>query len=379
MTELIRPWQAAAAAVLLALSLLPLAVRSKLDAQARAAIVLSTTLETPVLSWAVGRLTDEPALAEVRVAGVPATLARPGGEGPWPALVIVNGATPLGRREPAVQRLVRGLGRAGFLALAPDLPGLAESEVSERTVAAAVAVAREVAGRPDARGGRVGLVGVSVGTSIALLAAADRSLAGSVSVVAGTAPYADLTNLLRLATTGYYREGNLLIPYRTEGFLAAVAARSFAAAAPAPERTHLRALAGSLDEEAADPLAPLRDLPPPPDPEAAAVLALLQNRDPRRFDELYAALPEEARAQIERLSPITYAGSLLAPVELASAPDDPYVPPAEPRALARAAPDGRLALTSALAHAVPEPSLGDLDDLLRFDGWVVRSLEAASG
>jgi hypothetical protein len=188
-----------------------------------------------------------------------------------------------------------------------------------------------------------------------------------------------LSNLLRLATTGYFREGSLLLPYETEGFLAVAAARSFAAAAAlGAAGTRLRALADSLDEEAPDPLAPLRGLPPPPDPGAAAALALLQNRDPRRFDELYAALPEEARAQIERLSPITHAGSLLAPVELASAPDDPYVPPAEPRALARAVPDGRLALTSALAHAVPEPSLGDVDDLLRFNGWVVRSLEAAS-
>jgi pimeloyl-ACP methyl ester carboxylesterase len=378
--EVVRPWEAVAASVLLALSLLPLAARSQLDAQARTAIVLSTTLETPGLSWAVERLTDEPALAEVAVSGAPATLARPRGEGPWPALVIVNGATPLGRREPAVRRLVRGLGQAGFLVLAPDLPGLADGEVSERTVATAVAVARDTAGRPDAREGRVGLVGVSVGTSIALLAAADPSLAGSVSVVAGTAPYADLANLLRLATTGYYREGNLLIPYETSPFLAVAAARSLVAAmAPSPERTRLLALADRLDEEEDDPLAPLRGLPAPAHPDAAAFLALLQNRDPRRFDELYATLPKDGRAHIARLSPLTHARSLLAPVELASAPDDPYVPPAEPRALARAAVDGRLTLTSTLAHAVPAPSLGDLDDLLLFNAWVVRTLEAASG
>lgn len=364
--------------LLLAVALLPLTARSQLDAQARAAVVLSTTLETPLLASTVRALTDEPAVTDVTVAGVPATLARPGGAEPWPALVVVNGATPRGRQEPAIQRLLRGLARAGFLALAPDLPGLDDGEVSGRSVATAVAVAREVAGRPDADRARVGLVGVSIGTSIALLAAADPSLAGSVTVVAGTAPYADLANLLRLVTTGSYLENDVFVPYATDPFLAVAAVRSLAAAmTPGPERTRLLALAADLDESSSDPLAPLRDLESPSDPEAAAVLALLRNRESRRFDELYAALPAEARAQIAELSPLTHAARVLAPVELASAPDDPYVPPAEPRALAQALPQGRLTLTSTLAHAVPAPSLGDPGGLLRFDGWVVRSLDAA--
>lgn len=376
---IVRPWEAALAVLLLAASLLPLAARDQLDAQARAVVVLAATLETPVLAWGAERLTQGGEVLETRVAGTPATVAHPSSGGPWPALVIVNGATVLGRREPALQRLARGLARAGYLAVLPDLPGLVDGEVGRRTVGATVAVVRSVADSPEARHGRVGLVGVSVGTSLALLAAEDPSLAGTVSVVAGTAPYADLANLIRLATTGHYRDGETLVSYEPDGFLAVAAARSLLAALPpGPERVALTALVGEIDENAEDPLAPLRSLPLEPfDAAARSFLELLGNRDPQRFDALYAALPAEARAEIARLSPLTHAERLRAPVELASAPDDPYVPPAEARALARAAPDGRLTITSTLSHAVPRPTLREAGDLLRFDLWVVRSLRRA--
>jgi hypothetical protein len=63
---------------------LALALRPGVEAQVRAVIVLSTTLKTPVLSWTVRQLTDEPRIEEVEIAGSPATLARPGSKGPWP-------------------------------------------------------------------------------------------------------------------------------------------------------------------------------------------------------------------------------------------------------------------------------------------------------
>jgi dienelactone hydrolase len=362
-----------------AVSALALATRSEIDSQARAAVVLATTLETPVLAWAAEHLTDAPEVQELRIAGTPATLARPGGGDRWPALVIVNGATALGRREPALQRLVRGLARAGFLCVLPDLPGLPDGRLSGETVAATVAVARTTAEREDVEGGRVGLVGVSVGTSLALLAAADPSLAGAISVVAGTAPYADLANLLRLATTGYYRDGNLLVRYESDPFLAVAAARSLAAAAPGPEGALLRSLASDLDENADDPLEPLRTLRPEAvTGEARPFVLLLGNRDPRRFDGLYATLPAATRDEIARLSPLARVSRIRVPLELASAPEDRYVPLAEVEALARAAPEARLTVTDTLAHAVPRPSLGELGDLARFNGWVVRSLQAAT-
>ena len=355
--------------------------RSWLDGQVRAAGVLSVTLKVPVLGWATRVATDAPRAEERLVAGVPTMVVRPGGGTRWPALVFLNGVTARGRHHPDVERLARGLARAGFLVLVPDPPGLARGEITEKTLAATLAVVRAAADRPDARGGRVGLVGVSVGGSLALLAAEDASLAGRITVVAGIAPYSDLANAVRLATSGSTLEEGRLLPYAAKSFLPLVIARSLVAGLPSSgERSALLTELLRLPDDASDPLALFRRLRPARvDPSARALVELLANRDPSRFDRLYATLSPALRASVERLSPLAGADQLRAPVEIASPPHDKYFPLAETRALARAARDThvRLTVTSTLHHAIPSLSLSDIADLFRFDGWVVRMLQAA--
>jgi pimeloyl-ACP methyl ester carboxylesterase len=354
--------------------------RSWIGAQARAVVALSTTLETPLLTWAVTGLTDEPRVEDVVVVGVPATLARPGGDGPWPVFVFLNGATERGRAHPDVQRLARGLARAGFLVLVPDLPGLVRGELSDRMVTTTVELARAAAERQDATG-RVALFGASLGATVGLLAATVPELRERVSVVVGIAPYTDLVNAIRLATTGYTREGDRIVFYGPSRFLSLAVARSVVAGLPAsPARDALARELASAPSDAEDPLAPLRRLAPEElEPPLREAVELPLNRDPARFDRLYAALPDAVRVGIERLSPITHAHLLSAPVELASAPRDSYFPPAESHNLARAAQDVHVVVTAAFSHVIPKPSLADPADLVRFNGWAVRSLEAARG
>jgi hypothetical protein len=111
------------------------------------------------------------------------------------------------------------------------------------------------------------------------------------------------------------------------------------------------------------------------------VVALLLNRDPARFESLFARVPLSMRITIDRLSPIERADRLRSSVELASAPHDKYFPLQESRALERAATGTHVSVTSTrtLSHAIPEPSLDDLGDLFRFDGFVVRVLKEARG
>ena len=354
--------------------------RSWLDAQARATGVLAVTLKVPVLGWATRVVTDTPRAKDTVVAGVPTMVVRPGGGTRWPTIVFLNGVTARGRHHPDVQRLARGLARVGFLVLVPDPPGLARGEITEQTLAATVAVVRAAADRPDARGGRVGLIGVSVGGSLALLAAEDASLARRITIVAGIAPYS-VANTVRLATTGYTLENGRLLPYAAESFLPLVIARSLVGALPSSsDRSALLAQMLRLPDDAPNSLALFRRLRPERlDPSARALVELLANRDPSRFDRLYAALSPVLRASVERLSPLAGAARLRAPVEIASAPHDKYFPLGETRALARAARDThvRLTVTSTLHHAIPSLSLSDIADLFRFDGWVVRMLLAA--
>jgi pimeloyl-ACP methyl ester carboxylesterase len=253
----------------------------------------------------------------------------------------------------------------------PELPGLRRGEITLRTLSALVAVARTTAARPDVRDGRVGFIGVSVGASLALDAAEDEALAGRVSAVAGIAPYADLREVTRLATTGYIRTTDRTLQgYDADDFVLLAVARSLGAGLPdARERkrfvARLARIPNGRDE-------PLHDVTLPPGP----LSDLLANGDPLRFDRLWERLPLRMREAAERLSPISRADRLTMPVELATSPRDDYFPVWESRSLARSAPHVRVTVTKSLSHALPEPSLNGLGAAFGFDGFVVRGLRA---
>src|SRR5215210_5660228 len=215
-----RLWRLSVLAFALAMALLVVAKWSWIDAQARAVVVLSPVL-TPVVEAATG----EPRFEETSVAGNPALVAKPRGEGPWPALFFVNGVVTEGRELPEVRRLAEGLARAGYLVVVPDLPGLRRGEIRPETVHETLEVARAIAELPAARDGRVGLIGVSTGATLALLAAEKHDLDGRLSVVAGVAPYADVKTLLCIATTGHYQKDGRLVPYEADPFLPGVTAQ----------------------------------------------------------------------------------------------------------------------------------------------------------
>jgi pimeloyl-ACP methyl ester carboxylesterase len=366
--DVARRW---AAFLLLLAALVPtLVYRSWIEAQSSAFVVLATTIDTPVLNWIARAATHAPDADETQIAGQDATVVRPGSGERWPAIVFVNGATERGHLHPEVQRLARGLARAHFLVVVPELPGLRRGAITLRTLSALVAVARATADRPDVRNGRVGFIGVSVGASLALAAAEDGALAGRVSAVAGIAPYANLREVTRLATTGYIRTGRTLQGYDPDDFVLLAVARSLAASLPnVRERKRFVAQLARVPNERDN---PLNDVTLPAGPLAD----LLANDDPLAFDRLWQRLPRRMRAAADRLSPISRAGRLTMPVELASSPRDDYFPVAESRSLARSAPHVRVTVTDSLSHALPEPSFQGLGAALHFDGFVVRGLRS---
>lgn len=362
--------------LVLALAVSVFVYRSWLAAQGRTAVVLTAAVDVPVAGWALRVVTDEPRTEETALAGVPATVVRPGGgDGPWPALVFLNGVTERGRHHPAVRRLAHGLARAGYLVAVPDPAGLRVGEITPRTLRESVAAAREVAERPDARGGRTALAGVSVGTTLALVAAEQPELTGRVSLVAGIAPYADLRELVRLATTGRHLLDGRLVPYDPDPFVALVVGRSLAAGLPAGKgRDALRERLLALDADEPEPLA---GLPQGLQGSAGTLVRLLESEDAGRFDALYARLPQTMRDAAAELSPLARISQIQAPIELASAPRDKYFPLSDSRRLAAAARAGRLTVTETLDHAVPRASLRDVADLFRFYGFLARSLRLA--
>jgi pimeloyl-ACP methyl ester carboxylesterase len=343
----------------------------------RAAVLLGIVLDPPVIGPAVRRLTRAPRIEEWETDGVQVEVVRPPGRGPWPTWLFVNGAHPERRAEPLVQRLSRGLARAGYLVLVPDLPGLGEGTITTRTLAATEAVTGAAMLRRDVEGGRVALIGASTGAALALLAAGRADLAERVTVVTAVAPFADLERMVCLATTEGYLEDGSFMRYDVDPLQRHVVARSLVAAI-ADESERARMLA-ALEAAAADGVDPMDALPEPGELSAqgGAIVHLLRNRDPELFADLFRALPDDLRTLLASLSPLGVAPGIRAPVEIVVPPADVYFPPGEARALAAVLPHAHLTVTGTLDHTRPDLSLGRVRDLVRFGRFVVRGLGAA--
>jgi pimeloyl-ACP methyl ester carboxylesterase len=353
-------------------------LKESLQARAQALEILGATLSLPGAS-ALTRIGRQPTPSDAFVAGIPTTVVRPATSPPWPALVFMNGATPDGRNHPTVQRLGVALARAGIGAFIPDLPGVAGGELSPQTLAYSIAIAEAAAASAETIGGRVALAGVSIGATLALLAAADPRLQNRISVVACVAPFGDLAEVMRIATTGTYRNGERLGNHAAPPYLRVGLARSLAAMLAVTPATsalcrELRALDADSVEVVALPERAFREA----GADAERLYDLLANTDPGQFDRLYEALPDDVRSAAVALSPIHVAPRLHAPVEIATAPQDRYFPIREAEALVAASPRVRLTVTSLLAHATPRLSARYLAELRRLDEFFVRSFTAVT-
>ena len=352
--------------------------RGWVDAQWRALVVLTGSLHAPLVStW--GPLTGAPTIRQVRIAGVPSTVATPAGGGRHPAVVFLNGATAAGRFEPHVVRLTQALGRAGFVTVVPDPPGLKHGEITPRTLAGIAAVTQAVERMPDVS--HTGLLGVSVGCSLGLDAAED-GLAHGLSTVACIAPFVNLRSVVELAFTGSYPEqGGKLLRYPHNSFVALVAARSLAESLPvSPAQSLLVSELLAIGDNAPHLMAriaaiPMTGLSGP----AAALLRLADNRSTARFPALYDRLPADVRDGIAQLSPITHAEGLKVPVEIISGPHDSYFPLAQYPPLLHGAPDVQLTVSSVLQHAVPKPTPSNIGGIAHLDGFAVGALRRFAG
>jgi pimeloyl-ACP methyl ester carboxylesterase len=349
-------------------------------AQIRVPVGIAAAYDGRILGKVARAVAGKAREEETSLGGVPAVVFRPGrGAAPWPTVVLFPGVTRKGRRHPAFLGIGRGLAAAGHLAIVAEPEGLATGELTATGVSQARVAVDEALSRPDAAMGGASLVGVSGGGTLALRTAADPTVADRVSIVLALAPLCDVPEAIRVVTTGVYRDGAALVPFSVGYFFKLVLARSIVAClSPGDDRTALRSRLLALDDYGADPLSSLREWPRDAlGAPARATVALLSNEDPHRFDDLLSALPEELRAAIDVISPISVAHRIVAPVELVVAREDKYITLADATSFAEACAGARLTVLGSLAHAVPDVSPTAVRDLARLDGVLVRMLAAA--
>ncbi len=132
---------------------------------------------TDLAEW----ITPEPRASETRetLGGVEMRVSwwRPGWGDRHPAIMIVNGATPVGNDNAATRLFGVTLARAGYLVMLPEFPFLKEGRLdaeAPRTVDAAFAWLRAL---PETEGRPAGIFSASVGAGLALVAGAHGAVA----------------------------------------------------------------------------------------------------------------------------------------------------------------------------------------------------------
>jgi len=126
-------------------------------------------------------------------------------EQPAGAILMVFGVNNLGRNHPAIERVAKALARTGVAVLVPDSRTLLEGRLEVGEIGGVVDAFQLLASRPEVDRDRIGIFGFSVGGSLALLAARDPAIAGSVRWVNAFGAFADASTYLASVSAHAYR------------------------------------------------------------------------------------------------------------------------------------------------------------------------------
>jgi dienelactone hydrolase len=278
---------------------------------------------------------------EVRgVEDIDADLYVPRTGGRFPGLVLLLGALLEGREYGPLRELAAAIARAGYAVLVPELGRLRQLALGEDAVRDALEAVEVLRRQPEVSSAAVGIYGFSAGATIGLLAAAADERP-PIAFVAGLGGYIWIDDLIAQVTTGARLE-------RTSVY---AVVNSMIELLPPGDDTDL--LQAALRSARGDVLAAFSILPADGmAPAAAAVLAVIQNREPGAVPALLERLPPEQRQALEVLSPGIHLDRVRAPVWLLHDRNDPYIPVehalrvrSDPRAA-----EFRVLITSALEH-----------------------------
>ena len=310
-------------------------------AAAKAPFVLAGALDGPVpADWAGSVEREEAVLGDVLV-------DRYSRSSPAPPVLLVPGAARQGREDSRVISLATSLAAAGRDVVVPEL-ALYEQELDLGDVDRVVRVADALC--PP--GGGLVLLGFSFGGSLALVAAADRRLAGCIDLVATFGAYADLVGMVQAAATGVSVVDGERYPWRTrdEGVARQVLEDAATDLVPQEQRERMRRAFAERDPSG---------LPA----GSRAVYRLVTTEDPDEVRALVDRLPPRARQVLENLSPVAVADRITARVVAAHAVDDPAVPYAELLRLRQAFPQAETMTVESFQH-VDFTSTGEIATLL---------------
>lgn len=283
-------------------------------------------------------------------------LTLPGGGGVHAGLVLMLGAEPAGPDDPRVQRLTDSLARTGLATLLVRSPRLIDGMVTPDEAPQLVGAFRALRGHAGIRPDRAGFIGLSVGGSIAIVAAADPSIAEQVWRVIAIGPHYDGRTLVASIGARAYRDAGAAVPWSPDDTSTGIMTRTLLAALPEADRA---AVVADTPSAGAD---------------GEIVRELLRGPTLERAETLVAQLSPRTQAALDAISPRPSLAGLRAPLYLLHDRSDAFIPWTESEAIAAASRPAVYHRLDLFEHVDPRPR--DAAILLR-DGW--RLLRLFSG
>jgi dienelactone hydrolase len=253
------------------------------------------------------------------------------------AMLLVLGVNNVGRNHPVVERVADGLARTGVAVLVPDSRVLLAGRLEAGEIDGVVRAFEVLAARPEVDPDRVGILGFSVGGSLALLAAADPRIAEEVQWVNAFGAFADAgTYLAAVSAHAYRADDNREVEWTPSALAREVYLRFMLDQVPdTGDRDALRSAFGAAilagERPAGD-----SELRAGLESDAARVVHdLLTAPDLASAEATVAALPAAANAFVDAISPVRHL-PVATEVHLMHETEDHHVPFVESRRLADA-------------------------------------------
>ncbi|HUS83086.1 MAG TPA: hypothetical protein VM013_07550 [Dehalococcoidia bacterium] len=279
------------------------------------------------VTWVTNTPVRERTIIQYDSRFVPVDIYRPGDEGQHGAMILSPGAPPLEPDDPRLTRLAGDVARAGFVMLVAFSPDLEAEMIYPHEVDALVAEFQYLQQQPYVKADKIGYIGVSVGSPLALLAAADSRINDDVAYAVSFGGYYDATDVLRSVTTGAISYDGLEETWTPdEHSVDVMSEQVINRLSDGRDRNILLRALVDREPEATGELWRLT-------PEGRAAFDLLTNKDPSKVDELLARLPVAPRQALRDLSLGGRLEGLRAETFILHDVGDHYVPYTESRRL----------------------------------------------
>lgn len=333
-------------------------------------------------------LTKNPLRTEISIDGVLADSYSPRDSPGWgdaPArgcVVLVHGMATMGKADHRLTAFAGSLARLGFAALVPDLPGMKRFRPEETDISRIERSFSWMTRGGAGRFSKCSLLAFSFAAGPALRAASRPAVGGKMATFIGVGAYYDLKNVLRHLTTSGgqnrpafpgglpIRHGKwLFLRYNTK-LLGLDAHRGRVAAIVSRKRKDEAADVGDL----------LTGLPE----GARAIIDLMENKSPDRFEALYARQEAAQRERLREWGMRDVVPRVRGKKFFLHGREDPFIPASESILLANRAREASRESVSAFVfggfrHVGIEADLFSLAQILegaRFLGFISAVLSA---